>query len=143
MNPILSTKPEFLHFFKCSKNIRNSYFRETFLVYFLIEILEKNCLSGRTFLSPVQSILHRGCYHHPQNGFKGSSDPSHFIFETNVVKSRILRKTTLKLNDEFLDRFKKTSFKFRSVLCRIGHFPTLISKNKLAWVWTDLKIPND
>ena len=34
-------------------------------------------------------------------GFKGSSDPSHFIFEINVGKSRIRHTTTLKLNDEF------------------------------------------
>ena len=35
--------------------------------------------------------------------FKGSPDPSHFIFEINVGKSRI-RHTISKLNDEFLDR---------------------------------------
>jgi len=29
-------------------------------------------------------------------GFKGSSDPSHFIFEINVGKSRIRHITTLK-----------------------------------------------
>jgi len=38
--------------------------------------------------------------------FKGRSDPNHFIFEIYVVKGRIRRKTTLKLNDEFLDRLK-------------------------------------
>ena len=37
---------------------------------------------------------------------KGSSDPSHFIFEINVGKRRIRHTTTLKLNDEFLDRLK-------------------------------------
>ena len=37
---------------------------------------------------------------------KASSDPSHFIFEINVGKSRIRHTTTLKLNDEFLDRVK-------------------------------------
>jgi len=37
--------------------------------------------------------------------FKGSSDPNHF--EINVGKSRIRHKTTLKLNDEFLDRLRR------------------------------------
>ena len=37
---------------------------------------------------------------------KGSSDPSHIIFEINVGKRRIRHTTTLKLNDEFLDRLK-------------------------------------
>ena len=37
---------------------------------------------------------------------KGSSDPSHFINEINVGKGRIRHTTTLKLNDEFLDRLK-------------------------------------
>ena len=38
--------------------------------------------------------------------FKGSSDPNHFIFEINVGKKRIRHGTTLKLNDEFLDRLQ-------------------------------------
>ena len=38
--------------------------------------------------------------------FKGSSDPSHFIFEINVGTRQIRHITTLKLNDEFLDRLK-------------------------------------
>ena len=33
--------------------------------------------------------------------FKGSSDSSHFIFETNAGKSRIRHTTTLKWNGEF------------------------------------------
>ena len=36
--------------------------------------------------------------------FKGSSDQSPFIFEINLGKSRIRHTTTLKWNDEFLDR---------------------------------------
>jgi len=36
--------------------------------------------------------------------FKGSSDPSHFIFEINVGKGRIRHKTTLNLNDAILKR---------------------------------------
>ena len=38
--------------------------------------------------------------------FKGSPDPSHLIFEINVGEDRIRQRTTLKLNDEFLDRLK-------------------------------------
>ena len=34
---------------------------------------------------------------HPSH-IKGSSDPSHFIFEINVGKGRIRQRTTLKLN---------------------------------------------
>ena len=37
---------------------------------------------------------------------KGSSDPSHFIFEINLRKSRIRYTVTLKWNDEFLDRLR-------------------------------------
>ena len=37
---------------------------------------------------------------------RGSSDPSHFIFEINLGKSRIRHTTTLKWNDELLDRLK-------------------------------------
>ena len=37
---------------------------------------------------------------------KGSSDPSQFISEINDGKSRIRHTTTLKLNDEFLDRLQ-------------------------------------
>ena len=52
---------------------------------------------------------------------KGSSDPSHFIFEINIGKSRIRHIKTQ-------NRLKMTSFKFTVVLCRIRLFPTLISK---------------
>ena len=38
------------------------------------------------------------------DAFKGSSDPSHSIFEINVGKKRIRQTTTLKLNDESPDR---------------------------------------
>ena len=43
---------------------------------------------------------------HGRDALKGSSDPSHFILEINVGKSRIRHITTVKLNDEFLDRLK-------------------------------------
>ena len=39
-------------------------------------------------------------------GVKGSSDPSHFIFEINIGKSRIRHTTTLKLNDKVLGRLQ-------------------------------------
>ena len=68
--------------------------------------------------------------------FKGSSDPSHFIFEINVGKSRIRHTTTLKLSYEFLDRLKiNWRFKFRVIVCRIRFFLTLISKRK--WLWSE------
>ena len=38
--------------------------------------------------------------------FKGSSDPSYFIFEIHVGNKRIRPTKTVKLNDEFLDRLK-------------------------------------
>ena len=44
--------------------------------------------------------------HHKSIQFKGSRDPSHFSFEINGGKSRIRHTTTLKLNDELLDRLK-------------------------------------
>ena len=75
------------------------------------------------------------------DSLKGSSDPSHFIFKINVGKRRIRHRTTLKLNDEFLDRlqfdWRWRNFKFRVVLCRIRPFPTLISENK----WLGFKQP--
>ena len=37
---------------------------------------------------------------------KGSPYPNHFIFEINVGKKRIRYTTTVKFNDEILDRFK-------------------------------------
>ena len=40
------------------------------------------------------------------SNFKGSSDPSHFIFEISVGQSRIRHRTIFKLNSEFLDRLK-------------------------------------
>ena len=44
--------------------------------------------------------------------YKGYSDPSHFIFEINVGKSRIRQdKTNFKLNDEFLDRVGSEDFR--------------------------------
>ena len=62
---------------------------------------------------------------------KGSSDPTHFIFEINVGKRRIRPGTTLNLNlQSNFNVLKKSSFNFRVVVCRIRFFPTLISKIK-------------
>ena len=68
--------------------------------------------------------------------FKGSSDPSHFIFETNVGKRRIRHRTTMNLNDVFFKqvfvdlekRRSRNTVNFRVVVCRIRLFPTLILK---------------
>ena len=71
--------------------------------------------------------------------FKGSPDPSHYIFEINVGKMRIRHRTTLNLNlQTILSRSKKLSFNFRVVACRIRLFPTLISKIK--WLWYELPL---
>ena len=70
---------------------------------------------------------------------KGSSDLSHFIFEINVVKSRIRHKTTL--NDAIFNRFGvdlEIQFQSRSM-----SDPTLSDIHfnyKMAWVWTTLNI---
>jgi len=71
--------------------------------------------------------------------FKGSSDPSHFIFEINDGKRRIRNRTTLNLNfQKILSRSRNSSFNFRVVVCRIRLFPTLISKIK--WLGSELPL---
>ena len=61
----------------------------------------------------TNSVIHFVLRQYTDNGhrifashFKGSLDPSHFIIEINVGKSRMRHRTTLKLNDEFLDRLQ-------------------------------------
>ena len=77
-------------------------------------------------------------------GLKGSSNPSHFIFEINVGKSRIRHITTLNLNDVIFNQFlfdKEIHFQSRSM-----SDPTLSDidlKNKMARVWTTFKREND
>ena len=44
--------------------------------------------------------------HQHLENVKGSSDPSHFIFEINVGKSRIRHRTTLNFNDGIFNRFE-------------------------------------
>ena len=72
--------------------------------------------------------------------FKGSPDPSHFISEINVGKSRIRHKTTLNLNYIIFNWLRVgQGFQFQS---RSMSNPTLSDidfKNKLAWVWSTLK----
>ena len=63
------------------------------------------------------------------NWFKGGSDPSHFIFENNVGKSRIL------------SRSRSSAFYFRVVVCRLRLYPTLISKIK--WLRSGLPLKNN
>ena len=75
----------------------------------------------------------------PAENFKGSSDPSQFIFEINVGKSRIRHWTTLNLNHAIFNRFwVDLKFNFGVVLCRIRLFPTLISKIK--WLCYELPL---
>ena len=40
------------------------------------------------------------------SNFKTGSNPGHFSFEIDVGKRRIRHRTTMKLNDDFLDRLK-------------------------------------
>ena len=71
--------------------------------------------------------------------FKGSSDPTHFIFEINGGKSRIRHRTALNSNGIIFNWFwidLEIQFPSRSMAD-----PTLSDndfKNKLAWVWTTL-----
>ena len=68
---------------------------------------------------------------------KGSSDPSHFIFEINVGKRRIRYRTTLKSEDEFLDRLKIDRRNVIRIQSRYMSDPTLSDidfKNKKALV---------
>ena len=72
---------------------------------------------------------------------KGSSDPSHFIFEINVGKGRIRHTTTLNLHKVIFNRFGvDLEIQFQS---RCMSDPTLSDidfRNKMAWVWTTLNL---
>ena len=74
--------------------------------------------------------------------FKGSSYPSHFIFEINAGKRRFRHRTTPNLNEvNFQNYFKKMLFQIQS---RSTSDPTLSDidfKNEMTWVWTTLKLP--
>ena len=64
---------------------------------------------------------------------KGSSDPTHFIFEINVGKSLIRYRTTLKLNDEFLDRLQDGVIQIQSRCMSDPSLSDIDFKNKMAW----------
>ena len=78
---------------------------------------------------------------HSKQNFKGSSDPSQFIFEINVGKRRIRHWTTLNFNGGIFNWFwvnLKIQFQSRSMLN-----PTVSDidfKNTIAWVWTTLNL---
>jgi len=80
---------------------------------------------------------------HYRNGhFKGSSDPSYFIFEINVGKRRIRHTKTLKLKNEFLNRQKSIEDDVVEIQSRSMSDPPLSDiyfKNKMSWIWTALK----
>ena len=68
-------------------------------------------------------------------GIKGSPDPSHFIFGSNVGKGRIRHITTLNLNlQSILSRSRNVLFNFRVVVCRIRLFPTLILLSRIRMI---------
>jgi len=62
----------------------------------------------------------------------GSPDPSHFIFVINVGKRRIRHRTALNLND--------IRFQFQSRCMSDPLLSDIDFKNKMAWVWTTLKL---
>ena len=70
--------------------------------------------------------------------FKGSPDPSHFIFEIDVGERRIRHWTTLNLNDKFPDRVK-IDWIYKSRFMSDPPLSDIDFKNELAWVWTTLK----
>ena len=73
--------------------------------------------------------------------FKGSPDQGHFIFEINVGKSRIRHLTTLNFNEATLHRFwLDLEIQFQSRPVSDPTFSDIDFKNKMAWVWTTLKL---
>ena len=89
-------------------NSNESYIREhklKQLMEFLMEqLLNKKPSNPEKYLIKILERRQSLLAEKPKTvSFKGSSDPSNFIFEINVGKSRIRHRTTLKLNDEFLD----------------------------------------
>ena len=72
--------------------------------------------------------------------FKGSPDPTHFIFEINVGKRRIRLETTLNIIDFVSSRFLlDLESKFQSRSMSDPSNSDIDFKNKMAWVWTTLK----
>ena len=68
---------------------------------------------------------------------KGTSGSSHFIFEINVGREWIRRTTTLKLNNQFLDRLKNSNRLKIQIQSRSMSDPfssDIDFKDKMAWV---------
>ena len=75
-----------------------------------------------------------------KNIFKGSSDPSHFISEINVGKSRIRHRTTLNINQIIFKRFRvDPEIHFQSRSMSDPSFSDIDFKNKMVSVLTTLK----
>ena len=73
--------------------------------------------------------------------FKGSWDPNHFIFEINGGKSRIRHRTTPNLNGNIFNWFGvDLDIHFQSHSMADPMLSDIVFKNKLAWVWTTLKL---
>ena len=70
-------------------------------------------------------------------GFKGSQDPIHFIFETNVGKGRIRHRTTTNFEWRHFQSILKADF--IQIESRSKSEPPLSDidfKNKMPWIWT-------
>ena len=80
--------------------IKSGYGNQIARKYAYFSCFNKNLvkLTVRDNFAPPKKLMEN-------SHFKGSSDPIHFIFETNVGKSRIRYRTTLNLNDAILNRF--------------------------------------
>ena len=89
------------------------------------------------------SYQHLFMGHIPGLWFECSSDPSHFISDINVGKSRIRHWTTLELNDEFPDRLKIQTSNSESFFVGWSDPDRNVSnidfENKMDWVLTTLK----
>ena len=73
--------------------------------------------------------------------FKGSLDQIHFNFEVNVGKSRIRHRTILNFEWHNLKSILKIHFiQIRSRSMSDPTFSDIDFKNKMAWVWTILKV---
>ena len=67
--------------------------------------------------------------------FKGSLDPSHFIFEINVGKGRIRHRTILNLGQSSLSRWRyELFFKNQSRSMSDPTLSDIYFKNEMAWV---------
>ena len=105
---------------------------------------------NRLVLCPTQDMSQLSCQANDNTlqrilkywTFKGSSYPSHLIFEINVGKRRIGHRTTpkFKIDSKWIKEssMKMASFEFEVVLYRIRLFPTLISK--INWPELPLRI---